>query len=624
MKDFNTINSILPCSVDWPQGWAYHPLDIVMVRVPLLSVRSYQQITSATLASAVGAFPSAPGRTSDADSASSLVIDDRVRLALMIGSRSLSESLVRGSRSGRRDERVLSKLLRYLIRMSTRPTPYGIYASVGLAKFGERTDVKVTHRLPRRRTRPDMAWLINFVASQESRPEVREQLLVFTNSAMYMRGDRYVIGERFSLRQAETQPEVSIRATERVRQTLERAREAISYAELCDYLLRTTGATSEKVNGLLNSLIDQSFLLTELRPCLTDPEPARSALRVLKSVDACREAAANLEVILTESVRCDELEPVLAIEEYRSLHVRAEKLVPCVEGENPFQVDASLPLQEATVSRLVGREAVHLAEVLLRISPHPDGLPSMTAYREKFVTKYEFDREVPLLEMLDPNLGIGPYPTESARSLVQRPSLLVRQRALLEIASTAQRNLQTHIELDELMLARLKADPVTQERLPSSIDVCFYVSAASQSQIDEENFRLVLSPGGGAMGAGRMLGRFAHLLGEDANRFLRHYSRLEDALFPHAISADLAYMPKRARTANVCICACTRKHQVSIGQLPKEGITDIPLRELVVGVRNNRFYLRWTRVDKLVRIFSGHVLNPALSPTVSRFLSDLE
>ena len=417
MKDFNTINSILPCSVDWPQGWAYHPLDIVMVRVPLLSVRSYQQITSATLA-AVGAFPSAPGRTSDADSASSLVIDDRVRLALMIGSRSLSESLVRGSRSGRRDERVLSKLLRYLIRMSTRPTPYGIYASVGLAKFGERTDVKVTHRLPRRRTRPDMAWLINFVASQESRPEVREQLLVFTICYVYawrpIRDRRTVFATTGRDTAGGFHPCYGAGSSD--------IRKSAGSDLLCgtfDYLLRTTGATSEKVNGLLNSLIDQSFLLTELRPCLTDPEPARSALRVLKSVDACREAAANLEVILAESVRCDELEPVLAIEEYRSLHVRAEKLVPCVEGENPFQVDASLPLQEATVSRLVGREAVHLAEVLLRISPHPDGLPSMTAYREKFVTKYEFDREVPLLEMLDPNLGIGPYPTESARALVR-------------------------------------------------------------------------------------------------------------------------------------------------------------------------------------------------------------
>jgi len=53
------------------------------------------------------------------------VADAVVRRALSVGSTSLLEALDRGPKDARDADRLAGKLHRFLVRMSTRPTPYG-------------------------------------------------------------------------------------------------------------------------------------------------------------------------------------------------------------------------------------------------------------------------------------------------------------------------------------------------------------------------------------------------------------------------------------------------------------------------------------------------------------------
>ena len=150
-------------------------------------------------AAARRAIPRAHRRCRRPDPALRLAADPWVRLALSVGSRSLSDALERSSKSGTLDVRLRRKLLRYLIRMSTRPTPYGLFAGVALARFGSRTDLALADHPPRRRTRPDMAWLLNFVARLESSPEVRIHLNFLGNPAARISAGRvYLAGKSAS------------------------------------------------------------------------------------------------------------------------------------------------------------------------------------------------------------------------------------------------------------------------------------------------------------------------------------------------------------------------------------------------------------------------------------------
>ena len=139
----------------------YKPLDWALVRAPLLPVEAYLALGQ----------PPAGGFANGKHAPDARLPDDpRICTALAVGGGNLYDVLSRADASGKSDPDAGAKLLRYLIRMSTRPTPYGLFAGVALARWGSETDLSLAATRPRTRTRPDMAWLLRLVMEAESRP----------------------------------------------------------------------------------------------------------------------------------------------------------------------------------------------------------------------------------------------------------------------------------------------------------------------------------------------------------------------------------------------------------------------------------------------------------------------
>lgn len=161
-------------------GLLYRPLDFVMVRVPLLPVESYLSL-------------------SGEESPLPLLSDPRIQRAIAVASVSLLGTVERFTQFGltRRDaERMHAKLLRYQIRMSTRPTPFGLFAGVALASWGAETDLMVHSTCALTRTRPDMAWLMEFILSLEVNPAIRKRLSYWANPLAVIEADRFALAER--------------------------------------------------------------------------------------------------------------------------------------------------------------------------------------------------------------------------------------------------------------------------------------------------------------------------------------------------------------------------------------------------------------------------------------------
>ena len=111
----------------------YEPLDFAVVRAPLLPVDT------------LDAYASGDKDLRDA-------LSSEARAALAVASRTFSDALAKDG-AGPLGPRTKSTLRRYLIRMSTRPTPLGLFAAVGLANWGERTDIELTAGQRPRRAR---------------------------------------------------------------------------------------------------------------------------------------------------------------------------------------------------------------------------------------------------------------------------------------------------------------------------------------------------------------------------------------------------------------------------------------------------------------------------------------
>jgi lantibiotic biosynthesis protein len=524
---------------------------------------------------------------------------------------------------GRVDDRLGGKVLRYLIRMATRPTPYGLFAGVALADFGPRTDLALAPRPSRRHSRPDMGWLMNFAAGLESRPEVRRHLRFVANPCARIRAGRLVLEERLPRKTDEPKAEVSVRATGAVCKALTLARVPIAYVELRDRLGEATGAEQAKVEKLLADLWEQTLLLTDLVPSFTITEPARRLAERLRCIDEARESYSALSSLLEELSAWDDLEPDLALPAYRQLAGRAEALAEN-EKQPSLQVDMWLRLQGRQLSGAVAEEVARAAELLLRLSPSPHGPPGLKARRRAFTARYNEGREVPLLELLDPAAGPGPpgAAADPANAGGHRSSR--RNQVLLDLACHALRTRARVLELDDRILAELETWLPDAATAPPSLDLYALVGARSPSAIDAGEFQVVVGPNIGAIGAGRNLGRFAYFLGDDATRRLTIIARAEETATPGVLAAELVYGPRRFRWANVIVRPAIRRYEIHLGGRSPDGdATAIPLDELVVGMRAGRFYLRWPAADKEIRITSGHMLNTVDAPDIARFLSDV-
>ncbi|HVR95342.1 MAG TPA: lantibiotic dehydratase [Thermoanaerobaculia bacterium] len=584
----------------------YEPLDWILVRTPLLPVRSYLELA-------------------DEERQLSGMSDPIVRRALAAGSPSLLGAIERFRQSGltRRDaERMRAKLLRYQIRMATRPTPYGLFAGVALGRWGPATDLRVLSTCAFTRTRPDMAWLMGLALSAEARPAVRRQLEVFANPLAVVQAGRVCLSERAPTG-AGGQDSVSIRATGVVRRALELARSPIPYHELAARLCEMTpSATPEKVDKLLDELWQQTLLLTELRPPLTTVNPAQWIAEHLRPISEAAEEWTRLDSFLTTAAEWDRSTPEESIERFRTLLARVDAPQDGSQ-QTPVQVDMAISVA-GRIGSAVAAEAARAAEILLRLSPWPRGLSSLEGYRQAFVNRYGLEREVALLKLLDPQRGLGPPSLHGHAATGPAPQKAEeRSRTLLRLACTALHDRQRVVILDEPCLARLETGRPDSAAAPLSLDLNVLVAARSAAAIDAGDFKLVVGPNLGATAAGRNLARFAELLAPEAPNALERCAAAEQAHTRDRLWAEIVYLPANLRSANVVIRPPIRSYELPVGVsagVPASGV--IPLDQLVVGIEESRFYVRWPAAGKRILFSSGHMLNSHGAPALVRFLLD--
>ena len=277
---------------------------------------------------------------------------------------------------------------------------------------------------------------------------------------------------------------------------------------------------------------------------------------------------------------------------------------------------------EGGLGNVLALEAARAAELLLRLSPSPRGLSSLASYRQSFIGRYGPNREVPLLDLLDPHRGLGAPPMHGHDSTgPEHAKAAERAQTLLQLATSSLHDRKRAVILTKNAWRGWKLWRPNSETAPLSMDINILVAAASAAAIDKGDFMVVVGPNLGAMAAGRNLGRFADLLGADGQRALAETAAAERAHGEDNLWAEVVYLPSNFHSANVVIRPPVHSHEVPLGTTAGVSPDEvIPLNELVVGIEKNRFYVRWPAADKRMRFSSGHMLNLHTAPPVGRFL----
>ncbi|MFF2126539.1 lantibiotic dehydratase [Streptomyces olivochromogenes] len=472
--------------------------------------------------------------------------------------------------------RAALSLTKYQLRGSSRATPFGLWAGVGRVDFGSTTKV-VMGPHHSRVTGPDLGQLIGLVRQLEHLPQVVARLRIQKNNLAVLRGDRLVVFPT-DTNNPEVTVQQTVRATPVVRLILDLTTDPVPFAKvLAAVQARFPTAPREAISGLLNELIQRDMLVTDLRPPAEHPDP-------LAHVMSLAPEAAELTALAT-AFPDREFSPSHANGSAPASPARDAALVKngAGAGYSPA-IDVVLDVQ-GSINTAVAEELAAAAEVLWRVAPRSSGSTSLAGYHSRFVDRYGHHQAVPVMDLLDPERGIGApegyrLPSSEAAAEPRRLTDTRRDAFLAELALPAIRAGE-ELVLDDDTVAALAAilddGAAAPDLPPRGLDIYAELLAEDSAAVDQGRFEVVLSPWPGGHTPGATFGRFAHLLG--GTDLMAEVAARPQA---GALPAHLSYRPRLAKMRNVARSPHWLPHRVVVGALHGDRPGDIPLADLAV------------------------------------------
>jgi hypothetical protein len=183
-----------------------------------------------------------------------------------------------------------------------------------------------------------------------------------------------------------------------------------------------------QIQYLLQTLWENHFLLSDLRPPLTEVSPAHYLLEHIPDTSELGPVRETLKQVLLKIEHFDQAEATRSIAILEEIqHIQKTLDIP-LHSNTGIQTDTALKLTSAILPRSIGEIASQAVQILLRQS-RVYGMPHLHEYRMAFLEKYGPHAEVQLLELLDPGKGLGApsgyqYPPNS--SPFQLPGTLLQ------------------------------------------------------------------------------------------------------------------------------------------------------------------------------------------------------
>lgn len=526
--------------------------------------------------------------------------------------------------------KLLQTLFKYAIRMSTRCTPYGLFAGCSLAAPADYTRLRSKMPQPiHRHVRLDIECLMIIREWLLSQPVIRRQVLFFTNSSLYTVGGklRYVEMQRTS--RGRNYFITAIVGDAFLKRLFEQAKTGATLPQLIGCLAEMN-VSEEEATDFIEQLINEQLLSSALDPVLIGES-------YLDLLIAKIRALSDTEPILATLIQLKELivvtPDVTALGECIGNWLIEQQLAPPTDR---LQVDSFYQEGPLTISQ----SAIdHLQEQIqqLVVLNQPHHCPDMDDFKRRFYDRYE-EEEIPLALALDSEFGIG-YGVQSGlgvgyapmiddlslpniEGVQQPPTWNWWQSFILDKYSDSLYNHRTEIQLTPADLEHIKGQRREALPLPESCYVFGSWLAKSGEAIDRNEYQFVMQACKGPSSA-TLLSRFCEGSPQLTNA-VQDCVRATERHHPDVIFAEIVHFPEN-RAGNILTRPTLYRYEIPyLAQSSVSQEYQIPLDDLLVSVRNDRVVLRSRRLNKRVipRLTNAHNYDQGL-PTY-RFLCDLQ
>lgn len=568
--------------------------------------------------------------------------DAELMMALEVASPDLAEAVASAVAAGLPEDRKAAAALvrtalavhRYARRAATRPTPFGLFAGVAPVRFGDRAEVvwRGEHRMV---ARADLGVLGRLARLLEQDENLLPHLDVQLHQLVEQHGDRLVMPNP-------TNPTVdpgengrvssSVRLTRPVAAVCEFAQGPVNATELVELLARRFPAADTPVLWqLVRTLVREQMLITELRPSLGGVDPLAEMLGVLHRIDETTGTKAGAPEVRAR------LDRVAAVTSKLPGSPEAQELLRNVRGEatafskSALHVDLGLDLT-AHLPAEVAREAARAAEVMWRMTPAMLGTPTLREFHGDFVERYGIGRLVPILELLDPDRGIGapagfewpPGPRGGDGGVTEVGARTAAvDRVFARLLGEAARDGRREIVLDDATVAELCATDHDPATAPENFELYLHLVAEDLAAVGRGDFRLVLSPNPGSHLGGATLGRFHDVVpAEYAVEFAREVR--EHAAGSVPLPVAIRYETRSSRAANIARDQDWLGTRLSVGVPTSGDKSELSIRDIGVGATLEGLYAVHLPSGRRIRPMVFNMLNPRTqAPNPIRLLCEI-
>ncbi|ESP93490.1 lantibiotic dehydratase [Pseudoalteromonas luteoviolacea] len=555
-----------------------------------------------------------------------------VEEAIYLASPSLLERIDqwRTKPDSKQGKKVAHALIKYMVRMCSRPTPFGLFSGIHQGKVDSQTTLTpAKHTKDTRKTRLDMFYLSALKEHFIKHASRSDHLTYKPNSSHYFIAEQCRYIETYLSDDTMQYRLSAVESDEYFKFALELAKPGLSFNALVSHFLaHYQEADQEEVENYIQDLIDEGVLLADIPLPLTGDSPDQALLKSIegiKELDAADKLATALSQIeQLDNARSGEIAP------YKQLLSHLENLPVKAQENKLFQSDIYRAFEQCQISEMELKRVQKQLEVIagLTITSAGSGLSQfMTQFNSRFEGQF-----VPLDVILDDESGIGistetgyEAPLVAGLNLARNGSNQATAPEVSMIDSIVERALSLPENRGKdcvvLKSKELKGKINNKDAVKS-----FPYSFGTMLSLYQDDRGNPVYKFNGCYGpsAANLLGRFCHLdpqLKESVTEHLTHeQSHSEDVIF-----AEVVHMPE-GRPGNVIARPHLRQYEIVF--MADSALSDefqIPLSDLHVWVEGQKVKLWSKRLNKQVipRLSSAHNYS-ARSLSAYKFLCMLQ
>jgi len=535
----------------------------------------------------------------------------------------LSEYNKKETVNKKEQDRIECAMERYLSRMTTRCTPFGLFAGCTLGITGSSQTNFIISDIINRKTRLDMYFLYTLYDYLIKIPEIKNKIKYYPNNSLYRIGKKYRYVEYQSTELGRNYKITGVECSPYLDKILRLTLNGLDIQSLISRL-NVDEIPEEDIRSFIDELINSQILVGELCQSVVGDDFLDRVIHLLQIIECNDSLLAFLKEIKCTLEKIDTENNGLGLYE-KIVEIIKKTKIPFKEAYL-FQTDMFKEAIEISLGNDIVDELQKVMTFLNKITPVQNN-ENLNQFQKRFYERYE-DCEAPLLEVLDPELGIGypaGYGSNDISPLVDDLFLPQRMGQGNEQINPFQSLLFKKVAecTDNQMEIVLTDNDIKNftsnwDDLPPTIYTLFNIISSKPDDI-----LIRLNYFGGSCGA-NMIGRFAYA-NENLTRLVKTITQKEKELLPEVILAEIVYLPE-TRNGNILYRPHIRDYEI-----PYMAYSDLPsaqlinLSDLMLSVQKGKIVIRSKKLNKEIvpRLTTAHNYSLSSMP-VYRFLCDMQ